>query len=66
MNEWDIVTSRIIDAIKEVRADNRREEIIRLAVLSYLCKSLKDEETFNNNCEILNSVRYEEIKNKRR
>jgi hypothetical protein len=36
--------------------------IIKIAVMMYLYKSLQSEETFNNNCEILSNISYEEMR----
>lgn len=65
MNEWEKETARIIKAVTEVKADNDKEKMIKLAVLMYMYKSLKDEETFNNNCEILDNISYEEMRRRR-
>lgn len=66
MNEWEDITTKIMKAIDNVETTTKREQIIKLAIMMYLYKSLESEETFNNNCEILNSVDYEDIKIKKR
>jgi hypothetical protein len=61
-NEWEIMTTKIIKAIDKIEPLNQREMIIKIAVMMYLYKSLQSEETFNNNCEILNNISYEEMR----
>ena len=56
------MTTKIIKAIDKIEPTNQREMIIKMAVMIYLYKSLQSEETFNNNCEILNNVSYEEMR----
>lgn len=65
MDDWEIQTTRIMKAIEELETDNPRQQVIKLAVMVYLYKSLESEETFNNNCEILDNTNYEEIRLKR-
>ena len=65
MDDWEIETTRIIKALEELETDNPRQQVIKLAVMVYLYKSLESEETFNNNCEILDNVNYEEMRLKR-
>ena len=57
MTNWEKETTRIIDAVMQVPANNNEEQVIKLAVLMYLYKSLENEEIFNDNCETLNKVK---------
>lgn len=66
MNDWEDITIKIIKAIDNVEAVGMRQEIIKLAIMVYLDKSLESEEVFNNSCEILNSVDYEDVKIRKR
>lgn len=54
MNDWEKFTTKIIKAIIDIEPKTDREKIIKLAVLMYMYKSFESEETFNDNCEILN------------
>lgn len=65
MSEWEEITTKVLKVVNEIETHSQREEVIKYAILMYLYKSLESEETFNNNCEILNNANYEEMRLKR-
>lgn len=63
--EWNTMSAKILKAVESIETTNQRESIIKMAVMVYLYKSLESEEVFNNNCEILDNVRYEEVRSRK-
>lgn len=65
MDIWKKITTKIIKQVIDTPTNSIEEETKKVAILMYLYKSLESEEIFNNNCEILNEVNYNEIRLKR-
>lgn len=55
MNDWEDITNEMIKAVSNIQTKTERQEIIKLAILMYLYKSLESEEVFNDNIETLNN-----------
>lgn len=57
-DNFDEVSTDIINAISNIHYEDKQKEIIKLKIAYVLCKMMQDEKTFNEDIEALdNTVR---------
>lgn len=57
MTDFEKFTNKVFKAIFEIEPENENQYKMKLAILMYIYHSLENVETFNYNCQILNSTR---------
>jgi hypothetical protein len=53
MDDFQEIATQIITKVNDIPAKNRNQELIKLAIISYLYHSFRSEETFEQNVEQL-------------
>lgn len=55
INNFDEVSTDIINAISNIHYENKEKEIVKLKIMYVLCKMFENEQVFNNDIQILDN-----------